>query len=70
MRPIAQTFEVEVKDAWRRNVAPALADIREALAEHRLLSETASIAFGNPRRLMAEAGGVLATAHAEVCFPV
>jgi hypothetical protein len=65
-RPIDETFEVEVEDAWRGQVAPALADIREALAEHRLLSETASIALGDPRRLMAEAGGVLATAHAEV----
>jgi hypothetical protein len=55
-----------VEDAWRTQVAPALADIREALAEHGLLSEAASIALGDPRRLLVEAGGVLAVAHGEV----
>lgn len=65
-RPIDEAFEAEVEDAWRTQVAPALAEIREALAEHGLLSEAASIALGDPRRLVVEAGGVLAAAHGEV----
>ncbi len=65
-RPIDEEFEVEVEDAWRLQVAPALADIREALAEHGLLREAASIALGDPRRLFTEAGGVLAAAHGEL----
>jgi hypothetical protein len=65
-RPIDQEFEAEVEDAWRTQVAPALADIREALADHGLLSEAASIAMGDPRRLLVEAGGVLAAAHGDV----
>jgi hypothetical protein len=65
-RPIDEAFEAEVEDTWRTQVAPALADIREALAEHGLLSEAASIALGDPRRLVVEAGGVLAAAHGEV----
>lgn len=65
-RPIDEEFEAEVGDAWRTQVAPALADIREALSEHGLLSEAASIALGDPRRLLVEAGGVLAAAHGDV----
>src|SRR5438477_28816 len=51
-------FSAEVEDAWRTRVEPALVDIREALAEHGLLREVASVALGDPRRLIAEAGGV------------
>jgi hypothetical protein len=65
-RPIDEEFEAEVEDAWRTQVAPALADVREALSEHGLLSEAASIALGDPRRLLVEAGGVLAAAHGDV----
>ncbi len=65
-RPIDEDFEAEVEDAWRTQVAPALADIREGLSEHGLLSEAASIALGDPRRLLVEAGGVLAAAHGDV----
>lgn len=65
-RPIDATFQGEVENAWRTLIEPALADIREALAESGLLSEVASIALGDPRRLIAEAGGVLAAAHGEV----
>jgi hypothetical protein len=65
-RPIDDEFEAEVEDAWRTQVAPALVDIREALGEHGLLSEAASIALGDPRRLLVEAGGVLAAAHGDV----
>jgi hypothetical protein len=65
-RPIDATFDAEVEDVWRREVEPALVDIREALAEHGLLREVASIALGDPRRLMLEAGGVVAAAHGEV----
>jgi len=55
-------FASEVADAWRTDVEPALLDIRETLAEHGLLRETASVAFGDPRRLLVEAGGVFAAA--------
>jgi hypothetical protein len=65
-RPIDETFDAEVEDAWRREIAPALADIREALAEHGLLREVASIALGDPRRLILEAGGVVAAAYGDV----
>jgi hypothetical protein len=65
-RSIDEGFAAEVEDVWRTQIAPALADIREALAEHGLLSEVASITLGDPRRLLAEAGGVLAAAHGEV----
>lgn len=65
-RPIDESFDVEVEEVWRAEVSPAIADIREALAEHGLLNEAASIALGDPRRLLAEAGGVLAAAHGEV----
>lgn len=63
-RPTDEEFDAEVEDAWRRDVAPTLADIRESLAEHGLLKETASVVLGDPRRLVAEAGGVFAAAHA------
>lgn len=66
MRPIDEGFEVEIEDAWRQRVAPALEEIRETLAEHGLLRETASIALGDPRRLMIEAGGVVAAGNAAV----
>jgi hypothetical protein len=55
-------FETEVEDAWRRDVAPALADIRERLAEEGLLKQVASVAAGNVKTLVAEAGGVFAAA--------
>lgn len=61
-----ESFVLEVEDAWRTQVEPALADIREAMAEHGLLREVASVALGDPRRLMAEAGGVVAAAHGDV----
>lgn len=64
-RAIDVSFAAEVADAWRREVAPALADIREALAEHGFLTEVRSIALGDPRRLLLEAGGVLAATHGE-----
>lgn len=63
-RPIDEAFDDELEDAWRREVAPALAEIRESLAEHGLLREAASVALGDPRRLMVEAGGIFAAAHA------
>jgi hypothetical protein len=65
-RPIDADFGAEVEDAWRRQVEPALAEIRESLAEHGLLREAASIALGDPRRLIAEAGGVLVAAQSEI----
>ncbi|MCC7078649.1 MAG: hypothetical protein IT198_16135 [Acidimicrobiia bacterium] len=65
-RPIDEAFESEVEEAWRAQVAPALADIREGLAEHGLLREAASIAQGDLRRLLTEAGGVLAAGSAEI----
>jgi hypothetical protein len=66
MRPFDEGFAVELEDAWRQQVAPALAEIRETLGEHGLLKEMASIALGDPRRLMIEAGGVVATGHGDV----
>lgn len=65
-RAIDDGFDAEVEDAWRTQVAPALGDIREALAEHGFLSEAASIVLGDPRRLLVEAGGVVAAAHGDV----
>lgn len=65
-RPIDEAFVHEVDDAWRTQVEPALLDIREAMAEHGLLREVASVALGDPRRLIVEAGGVVAAAHGEV----
>ncbi len=59
-RAIDEEFVVEVEDAWRSKVEPALADIRSALAEQGLLRQAASIALGDPRRMIVEAGGVLA----------
>lgn len=65
-RPIDDGFEVEVEDASRSRVEPALADIREALSEHGLLREVASVALGDPRRLLFEAGGVFAAAQGDL----
>lgn len=65
-RSVDEDFAVEVEDAWRKTVEPALADIREALAEHKLLRHVASIALGDPKRLAAEAGGVIAATHADL----
>lgn len=65
-RPIDQSFVADVEDAWRQRVAPALADIREALAEHGLLREVASVARGDVARLFSEAGGVMAASHANL----
>lgn len=65
-RPIDESFAVEVEDAWRLDVEPALAEVRESLAEHGLLREVASVALGDPRRLLLEAGGVVAAAYGPV----
>ncbi len=66
MRPIDEGFETELENAWREQIAPALSEIRETLAEHGLLKEIASISLGDPRRLMVEAGGVIAAGNGEV----
>lgn len=55
--PFDADFEVEVEDAWRKEVAEAMADIREAFGEHRLLKEFASISSGDLSSLLVEAGG-------------
>jgi hypothetical protein len=65
-RPLDPDFAQEVEDAWRARVEPALLEIRETLAEHGLLREVASIALGDPRRLILEAGGVIAAAHGQI----
>jgi hypothetical protein len=65
-RSIDDGFKAEVEDAWRERVEPALAEIRESLAEHGLLREVASIALGDPRRLVVEAGGVVAAAQTDL----
>lgn len=65
-RPIDDHFAADVADAWRERVAPALEDIRESLAEHGLLREVASIAMGDVRRMLSEAGGVWAASHANL----
>lgn len=65
-RAIDEGFDLEVEGIWRREVEPALVDIREALAEHGLLREIASVALGDPRRLLLEAGGVVAAAHGRI----
>lgn len=59
-RPIDAEVAYEIEDAWRTQVHPSLVDIRESFAEHGLLREAASVAAGDPRRLMAEAGAVFA----------
>ena len=61
-----ESFDAEVEGVWRTQVAPALQEIRETLAEHGLLREAASIALGDPKRLAVEAGGVIAAARADV----
>lgn len=66
MRPIDEGFDVELEDAWHQRIAPSLLEIRELLAEHGLLKEVASVAMGDPRRLMVEAGGIVATGHGTV----
>jgi hypothetical protein len=65
-RSFDEEFALEVEDAWRQRVEPALAEIREALAEHGLLREVASVALGDPRRILLEAGGVFAAGHGEL----
>jgi hypothetical protein len=65
-RPLDATFVTDVEDAWRQSVAPALADIREALADHGLLRDVASVARGDVTRLISEAGGILAASHANL----
>jgi hypothetical protein len=65
-RSIDECFALEVEDAWRERVAPALADIRETLAEHGLLREVASVARGDVKAIFAEAGGVVATSHVDL----
>jgi hypothetical protein len=57
--PLDADFELEVEDAWRKEVAEAMADIREAFGEHRLLKEFASISSGDLSSLLVEAGGAL-----------
>ena len=61
-----EDFGTDIEDAWREHVAPALAEIRELLAEHGFLKEIRSIALGDPKRLMLEAGGVFAAAKTDV----
>ncbi|MEL6894445.1 MAG: hypothetical protein AAFP84_22845, partial [Actinomycetota bacterium] len=63
-RPIDSDFDNEVAHAWRTTVNPALLQVRESFAEHGLLREVASVAAGNPTRLLAEAGGVVAASQA------
>lgn len=65
-RPIDERFALEVEDAWRERVAPALAEIRETLAEHGLLREVASVAQGDLKAIFAEAGGVVVTSHLDL----
>ena len=62
-RPTDDSFVAEVEDAWRHHVEPALAEIRESLAEHGLLREVASIARGDARRIFTDAGAVVAASH-------
>jgi hypothetical protein len=65
-RPIDENFDSTVEDAWRQQVAPALAEIRESLAEHGLLREGRSVIEGNVKTLMGEAGGVLAISDTDI----
>ncbi|MFL5798477.1 MAG: hypothetical protein ACJ77A_11170 [Actinomycetota bacterium] len=65
-RSFDQGFAVEVQDAWRQRVEPALADIREGLAEHGFLQEVKSVALGDLKALLVEAGGVIGIAHGNV----
>lgn len=65
-RPIDNEFAADVADAWREKLAPALEEIRESLAEHGFLREVASIALGDGRRMLSEAGGVWAASHANL----
>jgi hypothetical protein len=65
-RQIDASFDVEVEDAWRAHVEPALLEIRDAFAARGLLREMLSVAGGDPRRLMAEAGGVFALHAAQL----
>lgn len=65
-RPIDDGFAHDVEDAWRQRVEPAIADIRESLAEHGLLKEIASVGLGDVRRLLSEAGGIWAASHADL----
>lgn len=65
-RPTDEEFKNEIEDAWRTNIAPALLEIRELLAEHGLLRQTASVALGDPKRIIAEAGGVVIAAASDV----
>lgn len=62
-RPADDDFPAGVADAWRERVAPALDEIRESLAEHGFLREVESIVLGDVRRMLSEAGGVLAASH-------
>ena len=61
-RAIDLEFEAEVEDLWRVEVEPALLELRDAFAQRGLLREIASVALGDPRRLLAETGGVFAAA--------
>ena len=61
--PPDRDFPFEVEDVWRSRVEPVLSDVREALAEHGLLREAASVARGDPSRLITEAGAVFAAGH-------
>lgn len=62
-RPVDDRFAAEVESAWRARIAPALADIRESLADHGLLREVSSVVRGDVRQLATEAGGVIAASH-------
>lgn len=61
-RPLDDDFYAEIAQRWRSDIEPALQEIRETLAEHGFLRQVASIAAGDPRRLMAESGAVIAAA--------
>lgn len=65
-RPIDDEFAADVADAWREKVAPALEEIRGSLAEHGFLREVASIAQGDVKRMLSEAGGIWAASHANL----
>jgi hypothetical protein len=65
-RPVDEHFDIEVEDAWREQVAPALTEIRESLAEHGLLREARSVVEGDAKTLLGEAGGVLAISSFDI----
>lgn len=65
-RSVDGEFSQEVEDAWRETVAPAIAELREAFAEHGLLKQVGAVALGSPKQLALEAGAVFAAAGGQV----